>query len=111
MRTSGSRTAARPSLEQGRRDGGAGRGAEPRRTREQQNRFRVDPAGDVRRRGVDEQRRLAGARAAEHAHGAAQTGLGQGVGRQHGAWCGHGGMSPRGSDKQPVAAQLAASTP
>ncbi len=73
----------------GGRDGRAGRHADARRTRKQQNRFRVDSRGDARRGGLNQHRGLAGARTAHHAHDTTQTWLSQSVGRQCWAGCGH----------------------
>ena len=103
------RPAAR--AQQRRRDRRAGLCTQPRRTRQQQNRFRVEPRGDVCGRGTDQQAALTRACAAEHPDDAAQARFDERCGRQIGVRCGHGGMTPRGSDKWPHQQRLAASQP
>ena len=78
VRTSGSRIdRATTGLQQRGSDRGAGPRAEPCRTRQQQNGFRIGAVGDVRGRGLDQRAGLAGTGAAEHTHDTANTGLGQ----------------------------------
>ena len=97
-------------LEQGGSDRGARLRAEPCRTRQQQNGFRIGAVGEMCGRGLDQCAGLAGARSAQHAHHTANTGLGQRRRGEGGLRCGHVSMTPRGSDK-PSLALLAASRP
>ena len=92
---------ATTGLQQRRRDRGARLRAEPCRTRQQQNGFRIGAGGDVGGRGLDQRAGLAGARSAQHAHHTANTGFGQRrrAVETRGVRCGHVGMTPRGSDK------------
>ena len=85
--------------EQCRRDGGARLRTEPRRTRQQQNRFRIGRPRRCARQRPESAGALAGARSTDHSHHAAHSGFGERGRRQIGVRCGHGGMTPRGSDK------------
>ncbi len=64
-------------LKQPRGDCGTRLCAEPCRTRQQENGFRIRAACDVGGRGLDQRAGLAGARSAEHPHNTANTGFGQ----------------------------------
>ena len=100
VRTSGSRTTARsPALSSVAVI--AALACAPRRAEPVSSRTDSGSASgcDVCGGGVDQQGALAGAWPAQHAHRAAHARLGQRGRSELGVWCGHVGMTPRGSDK------------
>ena len=114
-RTSGSRTtgATAGAASSGASDRAAGLRAEPGRTRQQQNGFRIGAGGDVRdggRRSARWSCRCPARRArAPHRECRARSTLVEV--RVGDVRCGHVGMTPRGSDKPCAVAVPAASTP
>lgn len=85
--------------EQCRCDRGLGLGAQTRRTRQQQNRFRIASRAQMFGRRVHQQPALPGSGPTEHSHGTAHLAATQCGRCELDVWRRHEGMTPRGSDK------------